>query len=306
MVRTRNLSRLAVFVPFTLMLATSCGGSGGVTGDTGDAGDAGGADSTPLDGFMIDGSDSAPRDGTMTDGSGDAGPRDAPDAADGSDGPIADAAFVTSILGSADKFAVFSGATVENATATATTITGDLGTSPSTTAVGLTAPVVVGTQHLGDGVAQAAAADIQIAYGGLVSGTLPCGTDLTGTDLGGLTLAPGVYCFASTAGLTGTLTLDAQNEPDAVWVFQIGSALTTASGSKVVVSNGAAAQVCNAFWQVTSSATLGTNSVFGGNILAYAAVTVTTGTSVVGRTFGLTAKVSTDTNVLSIATCPHR
>ena len=125
----------------------------------------------------------------------------------------------------------------------------------------------------------------------------------TSFDLGGRTLVPGVYCFASTAGLTGTLTLDAQNDPNARWVFQIGSSLTTASASKVVIINGAPGQACNAFWQVTSSATLGTNSVFGGNILAKASVTVTTFTSILGRAFGLTGEVSTDSNVISIALC---
>jgi Ice-binding-like len=301
MVETRNLSRLAAglvaIAPVVALFAASCGTSGNV------ADSEGGADSAALDGPTIDG----PRiDGAVGEG-GDGGPADArvaSDAADASDGPLVAAPFVTGVLGSADRFAVFSGGTVENATETATTITGDLGTYPGSAAIGLTPPVVVGTEHLGDGVAQTAAADIQVAYDRLISGHLPCGTDLTGTDLGGTTLPPGVYCFSSTAALTGTLTLDAQNDPDAVWVFQVGSALTTAAGSRVVVVDGAAAQVCNAFWQITSAATLGTNSVFGGTILAYSAVTITTGTSVVGRAFALTAKVSTDTNVVSIEACP--
>ena len=236
-------------------------------------------------------------------------PRDAsdaatpPDAGDASDASVADASTGPGILGSAALFAVFSGATVTNATGTLTTITGDLGTYPSNTAIGPTPPVVLGAEHLGDTVAQIAAGDLQAAYDALIPGNLPCGTQLTGLDLGGRTLVPGVYCFSSTAGMTGTLTLDAQNNPDARWVFQVGSALTTASGSQVVVINGTAGQVCNAFWQISSSATLGTNSVFGGNILAQAAVTVTTGTTILGRTFGMTAKVSTDTNVISIAAC---
>jgi hypothetical protein len=325
MVRTRSLSRLATrlvaVVPFTMMSAASCGSSNAITED------AGGTDSAPLDGSVIDGPvsdgnrdadspalstpldgsaiDGPIMDGSIMDGSGEeADSREASDAADASDGRFVDAPFTTSILDSADKFAVFSGGTVENATGTATRITGDLGTYPGNAAVGLTPPVVVGTMHLGDGVAATAATDIGLAYNRMLSSNLPCGTDLTGTDLGGKTLVSGVYCFASTAGLTGTLTLDAQHRPNAVWVFQIGSALTTAANSQVVVINGTSAQVCNAFWQITSAATLGTNSVFGGNILAYAAITVTTGTSIVGRTFALTAKVSTDTNLISIAACP--
>ncbi|HMJ56944.1 MAG TPA: ice-binding family protein [Polyangiaceae bacterium] len=294
----------------------------------GSVGDSNGdADSARLDGSTIDGSirdsdgdaDSARLDGSAIDGSvgdsneeatddRDAPDRDAPDGdapdGDAPDGPLVDAPFVTTILGSADKFAVFSGGTVENAAATTTRITGDLGTYPGNTAVGLTPPVVVGTMHLGDAVAQTAAADIGIAYNRMLPSNLPCGTVLTDHDLGGQTLVPGVYCFASTAALTGTLTLDAQLKPSAVWVFQVGSALTTAANSAVVVINGTSAQVCNAFWQITSAATLGTNSAFGGTILAHAAITVTTGTSIVGRTFALTSKVTTDTNVISIASCP--
>ncbi len=260
-----------------------------------------------------DGSDaSEPTDAADASEPKDAGdasePTDASDAGDASDGGDASDASdggptTNGILGSAVDFAVFSGATVSNATATVTTITGDLGTYPSQTAIGITPPVVIGNEYLGDGVAQIAANDIQTAYDKLSPGQLACGTVMTGLDLGGRTLTPGVYCFSSSAGLTGTLTLDAQNNPNASWVFQVGSALTTASASQVVVINGTAGQACNAYWQIGSSATLGTSSVFGGNILALGAVTVTTFTSVLGRTFGLSAEVSTDTNVISIALC---
>ena len=266
--------------------------------DAGGARDGGDAESTADAKTDLDASEG----GDASDG---ASAKDASDAGDASDAADAagDASVPASILGSAALFAVFSGATVTNATGTLTTITGDVGTYPSNTALGPTPPVVVGAEHLGDTVAQIAAMDIQTAYDRLIPGNLPCGTQLTGLDLGGKTLVPGVYCFSSSAGMTGTLTLDAQNNPNATWVFQVGSALTTAAGARVVVINGTAGQACNAFWQISSSATLGTNSVFGGNILAQAAVTVTTGTSILGRTFGLTAKVSTDTNVISIAAC---
>jgi hypothetical protein len=324
MVRTRKFSRsatcLVAVAPFVAMLAAAaCGGSDVIPEDDVGA-DATPDGSTRLDGATRDGANQDARvqdagaDGTLVDGGTDAtfaidasdasdaaDAKDATDAADAKD--AADASRGLDILGSAALFAVFSGATVTNATGTLTTITGDLGTYPSNTAIGPTPPVVIGAQHLGDTVAQIAAGDLQAAYDRLIPGNLPCGTQLTGLDLGGMTLVPGVYCFSSTAGMTGTLTLDAQNNPAATWVFQVGSALTTASGSKVIVINGTAGQVCNAFWQISSSATLGTNSVFGGNILAQAAVTVTTGTSIVGRTFGMTAQVSTDTNVISIAAC---
>ncbi|MEO8799414.1 MAG: ice-binding family protein, partial [Polyangiaceae bacterium] len=265
--------------------------------------DGGGADAALLDGAPTadgsahDASNDTSADGTVADSGADASDAAARDAA------TRDASVGPNILGSAASFAVFSGATVTNATATVTTITGDLGTYPGTTAIGPTPPVVVGAEHLGDLTAKAAAADIQLAYDQLIPGNLACGTTLTGLDLGGMTLVPGVYCFSSTAGLTGTLTLDAQNNPKARWVFQVGSALTTASGSHVVVINGTAGQACNAYWQISSSATLGTSSIFGGTILAQAAVTVTTGTSILGRTFGMTANVSTDTNVITIAGC---
>ena len=87
-----------------------------------------------------------------------------------------------------------------------------------------------------------------------------CNFDLTGQDLGGLTLVPGVYCFSTSAQLTGALTLNAGGDPNAVWVFQIGSTLTTASNSSVLLTN--EGQQCNVFWQVGSSATLGTTTSF--------------------------------------------
>ena len=98
-----------------------------------------------------------------------------------------------------------------------------------------------------------------------------CDTNLTGQDLGGKTLTPGVYCFNTSAQLTGDLVLDAQGNPAAVWIFQMGSTLTTASNASVVVINGGSS--CNVFWQVGSSATLGTGTAFKGNILALASIT---------------------------------
>ena len=121
---------------------------------------------------------------------------------------------------------------------------------------------------------------------------------MTGIDLGGLTLTPGVYCFSSSAQLTGTLTLNALGNPGAVWVFQIGSTLTTASGSSVVFINGG--QPCGAFWQVGSSATLGTTTTFSGNILALASITLNTGATSAGGLFARTGAVTLDTNVVSV------
>jgi len=197
-------------------------------------------------------------------------------------------------------------ASVALAFGTLTTVTGDLGTYPSTTAIGTTPPVVVGAFHLGDLVAQAAAGDFVTLYNGLTPASMPGCTSLTGTDLGGLTLAPGIYCFSTSAQLTGALVLDAGNNPNAEWFFQIGSTLTTgplgAAPASVTVINGG--NPCNAFWQVGSSATLGTATRFSGNIVALASVTLVTGTTVAGRALAESGAVTMDTNTVSIAGCP--
>jgi hypothetical protein len=124
---------------------------------------------------------------------------------------------------------------------------------------------------------------------------------LSGQDLGGLTLLPGVYCFSSSAQLTGTLTLDAQGNPSAVFIFQIASTLTTATSSSVNVINGGSG--CNLFWQVGSSATLGTGTSFLGNILALASITIDTGATVSGRVLAQTGAVTMDSNDVSLTAC---
>jgi type VI secretion system secreted protein VgrG len=130
-----------------------------------------------------------------------------------------------------------------------------------------------------------------------LAGYAPTAT-LTGMDLGGLTLLAGTYHFASSAQLTGTLTLDAQGDPNAMFVFQIGSALTTASNSAVNVLNGDAA---NVYWQVGSSATLGTGTAFAGSVIASQSVTLNTTASIAcGRAIALNAAVTMDSNVLSV------
>jgi hypothetical protein len=120
---------------------------------------------------------------------------------------------------------------------------------------------------------------------------------LTGVDLGGLTLTPNVYCFDSSAQLTGQLTLDVQGDPNAVFIFKMGSTLTTASGSSVVFSNGGPS--CNVFWQVGSSATFGTASAFAGNVVALASATLTTGVSVTGSVLARNGAVTLDTNTIA-------
>lgn len=197
-------------------------------------------------------------------------------------------------LGTAQSFAVLGASTVTNTGSTV--VTGDLGVSPGITVVGFPPGIVNGNIHAGDATAAQAQVDALTAYNFLAG--QPANTNLSGIDLGGLTLGPGVYRFNSSAQLTGTLTLDAQGDPNAVFIFQTGSTLTTASSSSVVLKNGAVA--CNVFFQVGSSATLGTGTQFLGSIFANASDHLTTGTSLSGRVFALNGAVTLDTNQLSV------
>jgi type VI secretion system secreted protein VgrG len=193
-------------------------------------------------------------------------------------------------LGIAASFAVLAGTTVTN-TGTSRVI-GDVGVSPGTTITGFTSEMVVGTVYAGDAVAAQAQTDALVAFNNLAGQA--CDTILTGQDLGGLTLTPGVYCFADSAQLTGTLTLNALGDPKAVFIFKVGSTLTTASNSSVLLIN--SANACNVFFQVGSSATFGTDTLFQGNILTRASVTLNTRASLNGRALALEGAVTLDTN----------
>lgn len=203
-------------------------------------------------------------------------------------------------LGTAGDFAVLAGTTVTNTGGSA--VTGELGVWPGTAVTGFPPGIVTGGSiHSADAVAQAAQADLTTAYNDL-AGLAP-DVDLSGMDLGGLTLTPGVYNFSSSAFLTNTLTLDAQGDPNAMFVFQMGSTLITASDSAVMTINGA--DSCNIFWQVGSSATLGTNTDFQGNILALTSITLTTGASILdGRALARNGAVTMDTNAVSALCVP--
>jgi hypothetical protein len=201
-------------------------------------------------------------------------------------------------LGTAASFAVLAGSTVTNTGATG--VNGNLGVSPGSAVTGFPPGVVTGgTIHAGDAVAAQAQSDATTAYNSLAG--QHCDFSLTGQDLGGKTLVPGVYCFSSSAQLTGALTLNGQGNPNAVFVFQIGTTLTTASNASVLLINGA--QSCNVFWQVGSSATLGTTTSFAGTILALASNTLDTGAIVNGRALARTGAVTLDTNQISSSVC---
>ncbi len=199
-------------------------------------------------------------------------------------------------LGTAASFAVLAGSTVTNTGPS--TIDGDLGVSPGSAVTGFPPGLVSnGVIHAADAVALQAQADLTTAYNDAAGRS----TSATVTaDLGGQTLVPGVYTGGA-LGITGTLTLDAQGDPNAVFVFQAASTLTTASASTVALIG--AAQACNVFWQVGSSATLGTNSVFVGTVLALTSVTATTGASIAGRLLARNAAVTLDTNTVTRPTC---
>jgi len=202
-------------------------------------------------------------------------------------------------LGSAASFAVLGGQTVTNTSPT--TIFGDLGVSPGSAITGFPpGSLTAGATHAADAVALQAQSDVTIAYDDLAGQA--CTGDITGQDLGGQTLTEGVYCSTSSSQLTGALTLDAQGNADAVFIFKMVSTLTTASSSSVSVINGGTA--CNVFWQVGSSATLGTTTHFVGNILALTSIALQNNADVVGRALARNGEVTMDTNNVTIQGCP--
>ncbi len=202
-------------------------------------------------------------------------------------------------LGSTTNFSILagSGITISGAP-NSTTNTGDVGTFPTTTITGIGNMVFLsGTNHAGDAVTQTGKVDLITAYTDAFA-RVPDQTYAPIFDLGGLTLTNGVYNDPSSFGITGTLMLDAKGDPNAAWIFQTGSTLTTAGSSLVLLTNGA--QASHVFWQVGSSATLGTYSEFVGTIMASNSITLNTGAIVDGRALAWTAAVSLDSNAIGI------
>ena len=219
-------------------------------------------------------------------------------------------------LGKGSGFAVMGGSRVLNVGDTV--VRGELGVSPGTEVKGFPPGSITGGQiHPADDLANEAQKDIVKAYDNLVAQR--CDTRLSGQDLGGLTLSPGVYCFPGAAAtLTGELLLDAEGNPNAVWVFQVGTTLTTTDKSVVRVINGGqgtddsaqngdrqkkSALYCNIYWQVAASAALGKESAFAGNILSIQGIDVANKATTIGRVLSRTGAVTLDTNTVDEVSC---
>ncbi len=207
------------------------------------------------------------------------------------------AATATVNLGTSSAYAVLAGSTITNTGPTS--IGGDIGLSPGTAVTGFPpGSQSSGTMNITNAAALGAENDL-ITASVDAAGRTPFNT-VTG-DLGGTTLVGGVYQAAAAMFLTGSVTLNAAGDPSTVWIFQAGTTLTTASASDVVLENGA--QACNVFWQVGSSATLGTTTDFAGTIIATQSITLDTSATVNGRVLALNGAVTMDTNTVDVSTC---
>jgi adhesin HecA-like repeat protein len=187
-------------------------------------------------------------------------------------------------LNSAAGFAVLAGTEITNTGST--TICGKMGIYPDTTVTGSVVYTCSGGL-ITNSTAQTGQSDLTTAYNNAAA--RPNGAAISG-DLGGLTIYPGLYNTAGTIGITGDLTLDAQGNTNAIFIFQIGSSLTTASSGNIILANGATA--ANIFWQVGSSCSIGANSAFIGTILAYTSISFGSGATLSGRALCENGEVS--------------
>jgi len=204
------------------------------------------------------------------------------------------------ILGTASAFSVLGGSAVTNTGPSV--LSGNLGVSPGSSITGFPPGIVNGLTYAGTAVAAQAEADALTAYNSLNSSKYAVTQNLSGTDLGTLTLTPGVYTFDTSAQLTGNLTLNLLGDPSSIFIFRIGTTLATASESSVTTINGIGC--CNVYWLVGSSATLGTNSAFQGDIIADQSITLTTAANITnGSALALNGAVTLDTNNITNAIC---
>ena len=199
-------------------------------------------------------------------------------------------------LGTATSFSVLAGSGITNTGAT--TISGDVGSYATPSETGFSTVTLNGTNEGGDAVTQQAKTDLTTAYN-TAAGAKPFTNEAV--ELGGTTLTPGVYRSPGTFGITGTLTLNTQGDPNAVFIFQTASTLISASDSNVVVLGGGTA--CNVFWQIGSSATLGTGSQLIGSVLAVASITANTGATIEGRLLARNGAVTLDHNTITTPVC---
>ncbi len=198
-------------------------------------------------------------------------------------------------LGSDSSFSVLAGSTVTNTGPT--TMAADLGLDPGSSVTG--APVTLASTHIDDGVAIQAKTDLVTAFNDAAGRSA---TPLASADLSSQVFTPGVYKASSSLLFSaGSVTLNAQGNPDAVFIFQVGSSMTTGAATSVVLSNGA--QACNVFWQVGASLTLGTNSVFAGTVMAQTTITAGTHATLDGRLLAENGAVNLDSNTITTSAC---
>ncbi len=207
-------------------------------------------------------------------------------------GPIA--------AGASCSFGILAGSTVTNTGLT--NVSGDVGVWPGSAIVGFPPGVITGMMHAADPVAMAAQGALTTSYNNAAGAPSPSGNALP-PDIGGITYPAGVYHTMAqpSLGITGNLTLDGNGDPNAVFIFQIASTLTTAAGQVNLIG---LAQSKNVIWQVGSSATLGINTKMSGNIMAQASITLNTGASLNGRALARSGAVTLDTNAVVVPPCP--
>jgi hypothetical protein len=202
--------------------------------------------------------------------------------------------------GAACGFGILAGSTVTNTNVT--NVSGDVGVSPGSAIVGFPPGILTGTKHTADATAATAQGNLTTAYNNAAGAASPPGNVLT-ADIGGKTFPAGVYHTSAvpSLGITGDVTLDGNGDPNAVFIFQIGTTLTTAAGKVNLIG---LAQSKNVIWQVGSSATLGTNTTLAGNIMALASITLNTGATLNGRALARNGAVTLDTNTVNVPPCP--